>query len=670
MRLTKLFTISILLFNSLAASPFLERYDYSALLEPEGRCMSGAGQSTDAFLNYWNQMPSDSKPIIYMYYMGLNGLQPNWWHGLQSTIMDYHGDNFVMLQIGLSMTSDGNPSAHYEQDVASGVYDDEIQYLLTGLDELSIPAYLRIGYEFNGTNWNGYQPNTYIQAYRRIYNAITARNLEIATLWCYAVDGDNNYMSWYPGDDVVDWWSIDVFSTSHLTDQRTYNFLNDAHAHGKPVAIGESTPRYVGVTDGLSDWNTWFVPYFDLVHNNPGIKMLSYINWNWGNYSQWSDWGDARLEANSIVRNNFIAEMDSTIYLHGIDESDFRGLLGYNDNTPPSAPQNFTYDGSILPIDLYWDSVQDISGIAHYIIRAGGEVIGYSNTPNYNLDNLASGATHSISVQAMDMAGNRSPQAGLQIILEDVVQRVSNGNFNAGMENWTFSVFNQNAGAVFDIDNSDSNPSARVSINQSTNTNWHIQLLQDMHITADRYYTISYKAWADEPTSMETWIQMAHDPYSDYAFQEVQLSTDEQTFHDTTHVGIDDEAWLTFMVGNSGTSTIWFDDIEVREYTPEAWETVDIETKPHIPQVLHLSPAWPNPFNPTTNISFELPETGFTDLTVVDISGREVAQLLNTDLPAGLYHFSWTANHLHSGVYFIRLNYDGRQSIQRCLLLK
>ena len=107
----------------------------------------------------------------------------------------------------------------------------------------------------------------------------------------------------------------DAFGVSGLTASETIAFLNQAHAHGKPVMVGEATPRYIGADDA-GDWDTWFGPFFNLINDNPVIKAHTYINWDWAN-TNLPDWGDARLETgNATVRNNYIAELSSPLYEH------------------------------------------------------------------------------------------------------------------------------------------------------------------------------------------------------------------------------------------------------------------------------------------------------------------------------------------------------------------
>ena len=79
---------------------------------------------------------------------------------------------------------------------------------------------------------------------------------------------------------------------------------------------------------------------------------------------------------------------------------------------------------------------------------------------------------------------------------------------------------------------------------------------------------------------------------------------------------------------------------------------------------------YPNPFNPSTKIQFFLARSGFVNLTVFDILGRQIATLVNQRLTAGLHVVNWNADGLDSGLYYYRLNGAQRSSVRMMLFLK
>ncbi|MFQ5571394.1 MAG: T9SS type A sorting domain-containing protein, partial [Rhodothermales bacterium] len=74
-----------------------------------------------------------------------------------------------------------------------------------------------------------------------------------------------------------------------------------------------------------------------------------------------------------------------------------------------------------------------------------------------------------------------------------------------------------------------------------------------------------------------------------------------------------------------------------------------------IPATYRLEQNYPNPFNPTTDITFDLPEAVHVLLEVYDVTGRRVARLVDTQMPAGQHRVTFDAARLPSGVYLYRL---------------
>jgi hypothetical protein len=88
------------------------------------------------------------------------------------------------------------------------------------------------------------------------------------------------------------------------------------------------------------------------------------------------------------------------------------------------------------------------------------------------------------------------------------------------------------------------------------------------------------------------------------------------------------------------------------------------------PVAFTLSQNVPNPFNPTTTISFTLPETNFTTLKVYDLNGSEVATLLDGVASRGQNQVTFDGSQLGSGVYFYTLTSGGQSETQKMVLVK
>jgi hypothetical protein len=88
---------------------------------------------------------------------------------------------------------------------------------------------------------------------------------------------------------------------------------------------------------------------------------------------------------------------------------------------------------------------------------------------------------------------------------------------------------------------------------------------------------------------------------------------------------------------------------------PNIFGDIEQIRRAQIPMNFALPGAHPNPFNPTTTISYKLPVASYTTLTVFDVQGREVARLVNGWRGAGLHEVTFDASNLASGIYLYRL---------------
>lgn len=89
-----------------------------------------------------------------------------------------------------------------------------------------------------------------------------------------------------------------------------------------------------------------------------------------------------------------------------------------------------------------------------------------------------------------------------------------------------------------------------------------------------------------------------------------------------------------------------------------------------IPTVTTLYQNYPNPFNPVTQIKFDLAKTGNVKLSVYNINGQKVAELVNGVMNVGHYAVDFDGTRLNSGIFYYTLEADGNKMTKRMLMVK
>lgn len=97
---------------------------------------------------------------------------------------------------------------------------------------------------------------------------------------------------------------------------------------------------------------------------------------------------------------------------------------------------------------------------------------------------------------------------------------------------------------------------------------------------------------------------------------------------------------------------------------------VAVEDEAGLPTQFALAPNYPNPFNPTTAIAYDLPQAAPVQLGVYDLFGRKVATLIDARQAPGRYEVVFDAHDLASGVYFYRLEAGAYTATRRMVLMK
>lgn len=109
----------------------------------------------------------------------------------------------------------------------------------------------------------------------------------------------------------------------------------------------------------------------------------------------------------------------------------------------------------------------------------------------------------------------------------------------------------------------------------------------------------------------------------------------------------------------------------VRDFTPTSSQNDIPET-----ESIQLQQNSPNPFNPTTTISFSIPQESYVEFTIFNIKGQKVKTLVNSNLNKGNHSVIWNGDDelnepVSSSIYLYKMNVDGKtEAVKKCLLLK
>ena len=132
-----------------------------------------------------------------------------------------------------------------------------------------------------------------------------------------------------------------------------------------------------------------------------------------------------------------------------------------------------------------------------------------------------------------------------------------------------------------------------------------------------------------------------------------------------------DNYFLAGYIGvQSGTNDLAFSyDMASVKFDGGGLSSLNI-TSGNIPENFGLHQNYPNPFNPSTKITFDIAENSNVTISIYEITGKLVSQVLNSDLNAGSYEINFNAAALSSGVYFYTLSAGSFRETKKMTLIK
>ncbi len=354
------------------------RYSLNAKFEPPaGRVVHAMGQWEQYNAKLLPLLPAELRPMSKLIFIEI-GDTPRGWRpeGIRATMQRYDQEGFIpSIDIAprgnqpgqAALATRADPLFGIDHEVAStSRFDGRIRDLVRIVKEYGKPVIVRIGGEFNG-RWNGYHPYAYPKAFRKIVEMFRAAQVDNAAfVWCYepAAAGDFDERNaageykWFPGDDVIDWFSIDWFNKEDFTGPlsgsrqgesvmtahgRSRRFLDMAVVHQKPVMIAESAPCRYDLADPAqaeAAWQEWFEPYFAIIAERPEIKWFHLISYDWSRASYFAQtgWKNNDFTVSDALLQRLAAELRKPKYLHAGDKTLLKDYSRFTSPAPtPSS---------------------------------------------------------------------------------------------------------------------------------------------------------------------------------------------------------------------------------------------------------------------------------------------------------------------------------------------
>jgi photosystem II stability/assembly factor-like uncharacterized protein len=177
------------------------------------------------------------------------------------------------------------------------------------------------------------------------------------------------------------------------------------------------------------------------------------------------------------------------------------------------------------------------------------------------------------------------------------------------------------------------------------------------NLSCTRKYSVNRLQWSDN-SLIELGFKIQRKNLSDTVWTEIDsVGPDITSFNDSnSSENVNYRIYAFNELGNSSFSNIT---------TP-----IILNINEQLIKEYYLLENYPNPFNPTTKIRFQLPVVSFSSLKIFDITGREVSTLVNEKLGAGTYEVTFNGGDFASGVYFYQLKTENFIETKKMILLK
>ena len=357
-----------------------------------------------------------------------------------------------------------------------------------------------------------------------------------------------------------------------------------------------------------------------------------------------------------------------------------------SDNQPPARPTDLSASAvSSSRIDLSWTASTDNSDVVSYRVYRDGQETGSSTGTTYSDTGLLPATTYTYQVSACDAADNESTlsdavqastldpsQETFTVWLEstdevdDSFLYANDPDANYGDEGYVETI--DRFIIRFNLPSELSNKlilSANLGLYVWNQTNYQDnQYMQIFRVTRD--WDENQVTW-NRATASNSWTTPGGD-YEDHVYAQILHQQGQENWDHTFYPEADITAlvqmWADGTENNNGmliqNNSVTGIGLKASEFGEGTRPYLDISyTDKPLTGISNrtaainpiLYPNYPNPFNPSTEIRFELPEPAFVTLTIYDLLGKKIITLIDEKKSSGTYIAEWNVKYMASGIY-------------------
>lgn len=257
--------------------------------------------------------------------------------------------------------------------------------------------------------------------------------------------------------------------------------------------------------------------------------------------------------------------------------------------------------------------------------------------------------------------------------------KIKNGEFACGLAPWNLAL-NSEAVATLEIDSygwlSDEPSMAYIDIENPGSANWHVMLTQPCPIDSGHTYEIYFLAEVEDNKTIGVDFQSTTGDYPVHFWQSVALTSGTYEYGPFEFFcPVTDPSNEFKLAISENNQSIYFDAIQVIDKNWVKNETGINEQPIAVADGYALLQNHPNPFNPSTVINFALPAPAQVNLSIYDVHGRMVRQLVDEVKSAGTHAVAWDGRDenglsLPTAVYIYKINSAAFTKTRRMVLLK